>query len=97
MNTSSAQKKFHKLTEPLSLAAKVWHEFFIRDIFNISAGKQLIKADMTAGNTPFISASDSNNGLPVNEQGLPDFEYMVAYMKNLVAEQYRRYLAKISD
>ena len=31
--------------------------------------------------------------LPVNEQGAPDFEYMAAYMKNLVAEKYRRYLA----
>ena len=35
--------------------------------------------------------------LPVNEQGAPDFEYMAAYMKNLVAEKYRRYLAYIDE
>ena len=33
--------------------------------------------------------------LPVTEDGAPDFEYMAAYAKNLVAEQYRRYLAYI--
>ena len=35
--------------------------------------------------------------LPITSDGAPDFDYMEAYMKNLVAEQYRRYLAKISD
>ena len=30
--------------------------------------------------------------LPVNDSGSPDFEYMEAFTKNLVAEQYRRYL-----
>ena len=30
--------------------------------------------------------------LPVTEDGLPDFEYMAAYVKNLMAAQYRKYL-----
>ena len=30
--------------------------------------------------------------LPVNDDGEPDFEYMEAFVKNLMANQYRRYL-----
>ena len=33
--------------------------------------------------------------LPVNEAGAPDFEYMEAYVKNLVAKKYRKYLEYI--
>ena len=30
--------------------------------------------------------------LPVTDEGAPDFDYMEAYIKNLVADKYRRYL-----
>ncbi len=40
-----------------------WNEFYLNDIFTISAGKRLTKADMQAGNRPFIGATDSNNGI----------------------------------
>lgn len=40
-----------------------WKEFYINDIFSISAGKRLTKADMDSGNIPFIGATDSNNGI----------------------------------
>ncbi len=40
-----------------------WREFCIDDIFTISAGKRLTKADMDSGNIPFIGATDSNNGI----------------------------------
>lgn len=33
--------------------------------------------------------------LPVTEDSLPDFEYMAAYVKNLMAAQYRKYLEYI--
>ena len=33
--------------------------------------------------------------LPVNEAGAPDFEYMEAYVKNLMAKKYRKYLEYI--
>ena len=46
-----------------NLNEKIWRPFFIEDIFDISSGKRLTKADMIAGNTPFIGASDSNNGV----------------------------------
>lgn len=40
-----------------------WKEFYINEIFTISAGKRLTKADMDNGNIPFIGATDSNNGI----------------------------------
>ena len=174
------KKKRKPLTEPPPpLDAKRWAEFLIEDIFDIKSGKRLTKADMINGDTPFIGASDSNNGvtafignenisadenvlgvnyngsvvenfyhpyrclfsddvkrfklknsvgnefkylflktiilqqkskytygykfnetrmrrqkifLPVTDDGAPDFDYMAAYVKNLVAAQYRKYL-----
>lgn len=34
--------------------------------------------------------------LPINDSGAPDFEYMEAFIKNIVAEKYRRYLEYIN-
>ena len=163
----------------LPLNEKIWRAFFIEEIFNILSGKRLTKSKMISGNTPFIGASDSNNGitafisnennsadenvlgvnyngsvaenfyhpykclfsddvkrfklknfkgnefiyhfmktiilqqkekynygykfnetrmrrqkimLPVTDSGEPDFDYMEAFVKNLTAAQYRRYL-----
>ena len=45
-----------------SLKDKTWRAFFIEEIFDIFSGRRLTKAEMIAGNTPFIGASDSNNG-----------------------------------
>lgn len=40
-----------------------WKEFYINDIFTISPGKRLTKANMDSGAIPFIGATDSNNGI----------------------------------
>ena len=40
-----------------------WKAFYINEIFSISAGKRLTKADMDSGKIPFIGATDSNNGI----------------------------------
>ena len=40
-----------------------WKPFVISDIFTISPGKRLTKADMKVGKRPFIGATDSNNGI----------------------------------
>ncbi|GHV40803.1 hypothetical protein FACS1894179_07940 [Bacteroidia bacterium] len=45
------------------LKNRAWKEFFIEDVFDIRSGKRLTKAMMTKGNTPFVGASDSNNGI----------------------------------
>lgn len=45
------------------LSDKEWKEFCIEDIFNIFSGKRLTKDDMKPGETPFIGATDSGNGV----------------------------------
>lgn len=47
----------------LSLQDREWREFFLDDICIIHSGVRLTKADMIAGDTPFIGSSDSNNGV----------------------------------
>ncbi len=41
----------------------LWKAFPLSDIFEISPGVRLTKADMKSGQTPFAGASDSNNGI----------------------------------
>ena len=40
-----------------------WKYFKIGELFQIVKGKRLTKAQMVDGNTPFIGATDSNNGI----------------------------------
>lgn len=40
-----------------------WEEFFLTDIFTIKSGVRLTKADMTQGITPFVGATEFNNGI----------------------------------
>jgi len=46
-----------------NLEEKEWLPFKLTDIFKIESGKRLTVSDMKKGNTPFIGASDSNNGI----------------------------------
>lgn len=45
------------------LSSVRWKSFVLSDIFTISSGKRLTKADMKVGKRPFIGATDSNNGI----------------------------------
>lgn len=45
------------------LDEKDWAAFKLTDVFKINPGKRLTVSDMKMGNTPFIGASDSNNGI----------------------------------
>ncbi|MCX2812004.1 restriction endonuclease subunit S [Bacillus sp. ChL18] len=40
-----------------------WKEFIYTDLFEIKKGKRVTKMDLKPGDTPFITAIDSNNGL----------------------------------
>ncbi|WP_019894841.1 restriction endonuclease subunit S [Hydrogenovibrio halophilus] len=64
-------KKIEKLEE------KEWHEFFLKDIFEIvQRGKRLTKANQTEGSHPYISSTASNNGVDNfigNESGVRIF------------------------
>ena len=52
-----------QITPPIANNNITWQTFYIRDVFEIYAGKRLTKADMKKGNRPFIGATDSNNGI----------------------------------
>ena len=54
-----------QITPPHANDLITWQVFLIRDIFTISAGKRLTKADMQIGNRPFVGATDNfiNNGI----------------------------------
>lgn len=45
------------------LSSVRWKSFVLSDVFTISSGKRLTKADMKVGKRPFIGATDSNNGI----------------------------------
>lgn len=47
----------------VSLESREWKEFFLEDAIVIDSGKRLVKQDMQAGLTPFIGASEMNNGI----------------------------------
>jgi hypothetical protein len=53
----------YKNSAAISLNTKSWKWFALSKIFDIHKGKRLTKANMRPGETPFISAIDSNNGL----------------------------------
>jgi hypothetical protein len=68
-----------------------WKEFKLEDLFELKKGKRLTKANMLPGNTPFIGAIDSNNGLSNYIGQEPIFEgntITVNYDGNGVAEAY---------
>lgn len=46
------------------LENKHWHEFFLKDIFEVvQRGKRLTKANQTEGKHPYVSSTASNNGV----------------------------------
>jgi len=49
--------------ESPTLGVDSWEEFCLGDIFDIKKGKRLTSDDQTDGETPYIGAIDSNNGV----------------------------------
>ncbi len=94
-------EKVKNFKEVPNLENKKWNEFFIEDIFHIKAGKRLTKADMIKGETPFIGASDSNNGITnfvSNINSSLDSNVLgVNYNGSVVENFYHPYKAIFSD
>ena len=57
------ENKLKKLGFELLDLEVEWKEFWMEEILNIHSGVRLTKADQIIGDTPFIGASDSNNGV----------------------------------
>lgn len=78
-----------------------WKAFYINEIFSISAGKRLTKADMDNGKIPFIGATDSNNGI-TNWVATPNSSFDknvlgVNYNGSVVENFYHPYCCVFSD
>lgn len=46
-----------------TLSEKTWSDFFLNELFSISAGKRLETRNKVDGRRPFIGASENNNGV----------------------------------
>lgn len=78
-----------------------WKAFVLSDIFTISAGKRLTKADMKQGKRPFIGATDSNNGITAwvenSNESLDSNVLGVNYNGSVVETFYHPYECIFSD
>lgn len=78
-----------------------WKAFVLSDIFTISAGKRLTKADMKQGDCPFIGATDSNNGITAwvekSNESLDSKVLGVNYNGSVVETFYHPYECIFSD
>lgn len=83
------------------LNKREWKEFHISDVFLIRPGKRLTKTDMVCGDTPFIGASDSNNGITAfvgNSNASKDKNVLgVNYNGSVVESFYHPYNCLFSD
>ena len=83
------------------LNEKEWEEFEIRKIFIVKSGTRLTKSDMKKGNTPFVGATDSNNGITEfisNKNASSDSNVLgVNYNGSVVENFYHPYTAIFSD
>ena len=83
------------------LNEKTWRPFSIEEIFDILPGKRLTKAEMIHGDTPFIGASDSNNGVTAfvgNENDSADENFLsVSYNGSVCQCFYQPYRCLCSD
>jgi type I restriction modification DNA specificity protein len=81
----------HEPTKTLAINPETWKWFALSEFFDIRKGKRLTKAHMHPGDTPFISAIDSNNGLRQRVSAAPMHPanvITVNYNGNGVAEAF---------
>ena len=79
------------LSNNVKIETQDWREFLYKDLFVIKKGQRLVKSNLKLGDTPFISAIDSNNGLRqrISAKGIhPAGVITVNYNGNGVAEAY---------
>ena len=78
-----------------------WKEFFLEDVVTIGNGVRLTKSDMEDGDTPFIGASEMNNGITAycsNRNGSYDNNLLgVNYNGSVGFSFYHPYFALFSD
>lgn len=89
------------MNKSFSLITQRWKEFFLEDVVVINSGKRLTKADMRSGNTPFIGASEANNGITMftssSNESLDNNVLGVNYNGSVGFSFYHPYEALFSD
>lgn len=72
------------------ISVKNWFSFRISQLFSINKGKRLTKANMTNGGTPYVGASDTNNGLTafVGQQAIHQGNTISVSYNGSVAEAF---------
>lgn len=85
----------------MKLSDREWREFYITDVFEINPGKRLTKKEMTAGDMPFVGATESNNGITnyvANVNNSMDSNVLgVNYNGSVVETFYHPYKCIFSD
>lgn len=67
-------KSNFKLFPSMKLDANNWVEYDLTDFFEMCAGKFYYKEDYLDGNTPYVSASNTTNGIMTHIDLIPDFK-----------------------
>ena len=85
----------------MNLTDRKWLPFLLKDIFRIESGKRLEKENFVPGNTPFIGASEINNGVTAfigNQNVSIDQNVLgVNYNGGVAISHYHAYEALFSD
>lgn len=78
-----------------------WQEFFIEDVATVNNGVRLTKADMQPGSTPFVGASEANNGITMftgsSNDSMDSNVLGVNYNGSIGYSFYHPYAALFSD
>lgn len=72
-NITNLNSQFNLLPN-IKLDTSNWLEFDLIDFFSMRAGKFYYKEDYIEGETPYVSASNTNNGIMTHIDLKPDFE-----------------------
>ena len=87
--------------ETISLKDRKWNSFYLNSVVTILGGKRLTKKDIKNGKTPFIGATDSNNGITAfsskTNESLDQNTLGVNYNGSVVDNFYHPYKAIFSD
>lgn len=100
-NKKLNESKIFRKNTTSTINKTMWSEFKFEDVFDIKGGKRLTKNSFIKGNTPFIGATDSNNGITAfvgNKNNSLDSNVLgVNYNGSVVENFYHPYEAIFSD
>lgn len=62
-NYEDLDQPFDSTDKKLDLYAREWKEFIYTELFDVLKGKRVVKSKLIPGDTPFITSTESNNGV----------------------------------